>query len=85
MLGSVAGSPVVLALKGEELVDGGDGRGVRGLEPELSAPRYALGEVSDMGTAGRHHRRSWDTPVMHEPGEGEIPSGKGDGDVLVGF
>jgi hypothetical protein len=63
---------MILPLKGEELVNGGNRRGVRGLEAQLAAARERVGSVSDPGPARSHHSRSWHLTVVYQAGQSEV-------------
>jgi hypothetical protein len=64
---------MILPLKGEELVDGGDGRGIGGLQAQLPTAGQGVGNVPDPGPAGGHHSRAGDITVVHESRESKVP------------
>ena len=80
MSGSVAGRAMILPLKGQELVNGGDRRGIRGLEAHLPATWQRVGSVSDPGPAGSHHGRSGHVTVVDEAGQSKVATCERHGD-----
>jgi hypothetical protein len=68
---------MIPALKGEELVNGVDGGGVRRLNPELSASRKRVGRVGDTGASLRHDGGAGHFAIVDEAGQSEVAPLKG--------
>ena len=68
---------MILALKGQELVNSRDRYGVGGMNSERATVRHRVRDVADPGSARRHGRCSGDGTIMHEAGDGEVPPPKG--------
>ena len=80
MGGMLTRRSMVEALKREELVNAGNGDGVRALESHLAATRKRSSRVPDARPAGSHDRRSGHVPIMDEAGYCEVSAGEGAGD-----
>ena len=72
---------MVLALKGEELVDRRDRYRVGGMNSKRATVRQRIRDVADPGSARRHGRGSGDGAIMHEAGDDEVPPPKGRADL----
>ena len=68
---------MVLALKGEELVNRRDCYGVGGMNAKRATTGHGIRDVADPGLARRHGRCSGHGTSMHEAGNGEVPPSKG--------
>jgi hypothetical protein len=75
------GRPMVLALKGEELVNRRDRYGVGGMNSKRTTMGHGIRDVTDPGLARRHGRCPGDRAIMHEAGDGEVPPPKGCADL----
>ena len=71
---------MVLALKGEELVNRRDRYGVGGMYSKRATLRDDIRDVADPGSTRRHGRGSGDGAIMHEAGYGEVPPLEGRSD-----
>jgi hypothetical protein len=68
---------MIPALKGEELVNGVDGRGVGGMNPEPTAMGKSIGGVGDQGSSLRHDSGTGHLAVVYEARQGEVSPLKG--------
>jgi hypothetical protein len=68
---------MILPLKGEELMDGLDGRAVGGLNPQLRALGKRAGGVGDPGSPLAHDRGARHLAIVYEAGHSEVSPLKG--------
>ena len=73
---------VVAALKRQKLVNGGDGRGIAGADPQLPSAWCAVGDVGDVGPAGLHDAGSRDFTSVNESGKVEVALRESGRDLL---
>jgi hypothetical protein len=73
---------MVLSLKGEELVNGVDGRGVSGMNSELSPLRKSLRGIRDLGSPLRHDHGAGHFAIVDEAWQGEVSPLEGKSDHL---
>ena len=71
---------MVVPLKGEELMDGGDGGGVRAPEPYSRTSRNGVGRVPDGRSERPHLTSSRNLPSVHKTGQSEVAASEGAGD-----
>ncbi len=71
---------MIMPLKGEELVNGGDRGRVCALQPDDRAPKNRVSRVSNDGAARSHLTSSRNLTSMHEAGQREVASSEGAGD-----
>jgi len=74
--------PVILALEGEEIMDGGDRLGVSGRDPDLSTPGQLPEPVANPIAPGGHGRGTGNRLIVHQAGDPEIAPLKGGSDFL---
>jgi hypothetical protein len=70
--GSALTDPMVLALKGKELVNGVDGGGVSRVNPELSSAGKSIGGIGDPGPPLRHDNGARHLAIVYKARQSEV-------------